>query len=92
MSIATKLKDARIKADLCLNRVASLTNIRVDVLIDLEAGVKPIQTGTLDMLCQLYGVNPHDLLRTADMLTFREAMHALHMGNDLPFRQLMERN
>jgi len=92
MSIGAKLKEARVKANLNLDQVSSITRIRRDVLINLEAGVTPVQVGTLDALCFLYNINPHDLLRTADTISFKEAVQALHLGNDEPFRRLLMRN
>ena len=89
MKIGTRLRRARLEADLSLEQVSAFTGIRRDVLIDIEADITSAQIGTIEKVAQLYRADPCQLMQSAGAITYREAMHALHLGDNTPFRRWM---
>lgn len=62
--IGRRLKKARLDAGLTQKNVADRLGITYQAISNFERGVNRVDTDTLTNLCQIYGINIADLLRT----------------------------
>ena len=81
--IGRRLKNARLNACLTQKEVADRLDITYQAISNYERGINRVDTDTLTMLCQIYGIRISDLISTPawddDML---DAYHNASTGEE----------
>lgn len=62
--IGRRLKNARLNASLTQKEVADRLGITYQAISNYERGINRVDTDTLTMLCQIYGIRISDLIST----------------------------